>query len=356
MPRSAAGRNAMLLGFREIVFKDGSRVRIASNDFMLDTEDPYDKGGGKGTSNLTFGTLTHIMSSDSPGQPAGPDPITATVEARDDLRMYLMLKPTDGSARVPLRVLTVVHLPWRQEPEAACIRAPPRASSSRTNNRGGPLMKRSNVPVIAGAVGLALAAGIALLGVVMTTNANFARTYVRDQLSQQRITFKTVDALTPAEKASPCLRRYAGQRLTTGKQAECYANDFIGLHVKSIAGGQTYAELGDPERALTAKVAEAEKAGDPTLPGMQKQLAAMRGVRGTLFQGETSRGLLLTSFGFSDLGTKAGQAATVAYTAAALVGLASLAGFARGLRAPRRKAATVHPPAGVTVDGRPFAT
>jgi hypothetical protein len=32
--------------------------------------------------------------------------------------------------------------------------------------------------------------------------------------------------------------KHAGEPLLTGKQAECYANDFIGLHVKSIAGGQ----------------------------------------------------------------------------------------------------------------------
>ena len=207
-------------------------------------------------------------------------------------------------------------------------------------------MKPRKAPVVASVAGLALAAVLAVLGLVMTTNSNFARTYVKDQLSQQRITFKPADALTPEEKASPCLMRYAGQPLTTGKQAECYANDFIGLHVKSIAGGQTYAELGGPERALTAKVAEAEKANDPALPAMQKQLAAMRAQRGTLFQGETSRGLLLTSFGFSDLGTKAGQAATVAYTSAAALALLSLAGLARGLRHSVKRAVAGFVPGG----------
>jgi hypothetical protein len=28
---------------------------------------------------------------------------------------------------------------------------------------------------------------------------------------------------------SPCVVKYAGQALTTGKQAECYANEFIAL-------------------------------------------------------------------------------------------------------------------------------
>ena len=201
-------------------------------------------------------------------------------------------------------------------------------------------MKRRTL-VISSTAGLAAAGLLAVLGVVLAANASFAKTYVRDQLGQQKITFKSAETLTEHERRSPCLVKYAGQALTTGKQAECYANDFIGLHVKEVAGGKTYAELGGPERALTAKVAEAEKANDPALPAMQKQLAGMRAQRGTLFQGETSRGLLLTSFGFSDLGAKAGQAATVAFGAAALLTLLSLATLTRALT--RKTAPSVEP-------------
>ena len=212
--------------------------------------------------------------------------------------------PILGSSKIEHDARPMIRLP-RHRPGPA---APPRRD---------PL-------VIVAAVALAAAGLVAVLGVVMASNARFAETYVRDQLLQQRITFKTADTLTEEERRSACLVRYAGQQLSTGKQAECYANDFIGLHVKEVANGQTYAELGGPERALTAKVAAAEKAGDPALADLQKQLAALRAQRGTLFQGETSRGLLLTSFGFSDLGAKAGQAATVAFsTAAALVLLAA---------------------------------
>ncbi len=55
------------------------------------------------------------------------------------------------------------------------------------------------------------------------------------------------------EAVRRCVVKYAGQPLTTGKQAECYANDYIGLHVKSIADGQTYADLGAPQRELTSQ-------------------------------------------------------------------------------------------------------
>src|SRR5205823_308206 len=127
--------------------------------------------------------------------------------------------------------------------------------------------------------------------------------------------------LTAEEKQSACLVKYAGQALTTGKQAECYANDFIGLHVKAVANNQSYADLGAPQSALTAKVAAAQAANDPALPGLQSQLAAVTAQRETLFKGETLRGLLLTSFGFSVLGVKGGQVATVAYIVAGLLAL-----------------------------------
>ena len=108
-------------------------------------------------------------------------------------------------------------------------------------------MKRRTLDVLFSAGGIALAGLLLVLGLVMTSNANFAKGYVKDQLSQQHITFKAADALTPEEAQSACVVKYAGQPLTTGAQAECYANDFIGLHVKSIANGQTYADLGAPQ-------------------------------------------------------------------------------------------------------------
>ena len=105
---------------------------------------------------------------------------------------------------------------------------------------------------------------------------------------------------------------YAGQQLTTGKQAECYANKFIGLHLKGIAGGKTYADLGDAaDRSCKAQVAAGRsRPTPPNLADLQKQLADVTAQRETVFKGETLRGLLLTSYGFSEFGAKAGQAAT----------------------------------------------
>src|SRR5262249_52640056 len=168
-------------------------------------------------------------------------------------------------------------------------------------------------------------------------NANFAKNYVKDQLSQQNIVFKTANTLTAEEKKSACLNKYAGQKLTTGKQAECYANDFIGLHLKSTAGGKTYAELGTPQSQLASQVTQAQKTNDPALASLQKQLSDVTAQRDTLFKGETLRGLLLSSYGFSVFGTKAAQAAAVAYLAAALLALLAIAGLIHAFATPRSK-------------------
>ena len=209
-------------------------------------------------------------------------------------------------------------------------------------------MKRRTLDLLFSIGGIALAGLLLVLGFVLTSNANFAKTYVKQQMGEQRISFKTADTLTDEEKKSPCLLKYAGLPLTTGKQAECYANDFIGLHVKAVAEGQTYSELGVPQSALAAKVKAATAANDPALAELQKQLAAVTGQRETLFKGETLRGLLLTSFGFSVFGVKGGQAATVAYLVAGLLALLSLAGFAHALKTPKTEAFA--PPERATVN------
>jgi len=198
-------------------------------------------------------------------------------------------------------------------------------------------MKRKTLDVIV-SIGLIGLAGLLLIaGIVLNSNANFARSYVTTQLGAQNITFKPANALTAEEREHACLVTYAGQKLTTGKQAECYANEFIGLHLKSTAGGKTYADMGAVQTELRAKVAEAQKNNDPALADLQKQLTQANQDRDTVFKGETLRGLLLTSYGFSEFGTKAAQAAIVAYLAAGLLLLLGLAGLVHAARTPGTK-------------------
>ena len=195
-------------------------------------------------------------------------------------------------------------------------------------------MKRRTLDIIFSCGGVVLAGLLVVLGMVMTSNANFAKGYVKDQLNEQHIRFTPRSALSAEEKQSSCLVTYAGQPLNTGKQAECYANDYIGLHVKAVADGQTYADLGTPQRELAAKVDAADAS---TRPALAAQLATITEQRDTLFKGETLRGLLLTSYGFSVFGVKGEQVAAVAYLVAALLALLSIAGFVHAFRTPKNK-------------------
>jgi hypothetical protein len=206
-------------------------------------------------------------------------------------------------------------------------------------------MKRRTLDVLVSLGGLALAVLLLVAGLVLTSNANFANNYVTEQLTAQNITFKSAETLTDEEKQQACLVENAGQKLTTGKQAECYANNFIGLHLESTADGKTYADLGAPQSALRAQVAQARESNAPNLADLEKQLSDVTAQRETLFKGETLRGLLLTSYGFSEFGTKASQAAIVAYIAAALMLLLSIAGLVHAYVTPKDKAFAAPGPA-----------
>lgn len=205
-------------------------------------------------------------------------------------------------------------------------------------------MRRRTLDILFSAGGMALAGLLVVLGVVMTSNANFSKNYVKDQLSQQNITFKPADQLTDEEKAIPCVVENAGKPLTTGKQAECYSK-LIGLHLETTAEGMTYAEIGVPQGEARTKLAAAQASGDTVAAAdLQKQVTDLTTKRETLFKGETLRGLLLTSFGFSVLGEKAGQAATVAYIAAAMLAVLALFGFVHAFVTPRNKGFAVAVP------------
>ena len=198
-------------------------------------------------------------------------------------------------------------------------------------------MKRKTLD-LSMSVGGTLLAGLAVvLGFLFQANADFATTYVRDQLSEQQISFPPLEGLSEEESGVACLAEYAGATLDDGKKSECYANEYIGSHLKNIGGGETYATLGTPQRELQAKVADAKKASDPNLATLEADLAKVTGQRETMFKGETLRGLLLTTYGFSVLGEKAELAALIAYFAAAVLILASIAGFAHALSTPKEK-------------------
>lgn len=215
-------------------------------------------------------------------------------------------------------------------------------------------MRRRTVDFTAGAGAILLAAVLLIGAILLTSNASFARDYVGDQLTREKIQFKPVDELWDQDVAftearTGCLIEYAGQALATGRQAECYANEYIGAHLSYLAtrlgmpqiayaDGLTYQELGNVQTDLREEIAAAEESGDASLPALEQELADITTLRTKVFEGSMLRNALLTSYGFSVLGDKAGQVATVLYVAAALLALIGLAMIAHGVVTPKTRA------------------
>ena len=173
-------------------------------------------------------------------------------------------------------------------------------------------MTRRTLDLIFSIGGFVVAALILVVGLVLQNQANFATNYVHDQLAAQHIYFAPTSALKPNEN-NQCLKDNAGQQLVTGKQAECYANHYIAVHLSEVNGGKTYAETSNELRALP----------DQTSP----EAKALSAKSQTLFQGETLRGLLLTSYGFSIFGDRAQTVAYICYALAFVLFIAAIAGF-----------------------------
>ena len=187
--------------------------------------------------------------------------------------------------------------------------------------------------------GVAVAILLVLLGFVFKTNADFADSYVHDQLAQQQIGFTPAEFLSDEEKASTCLSEYAGTPLDSGKKAECYANDYIGMHLKGIGGGETYATIGAIQTKAKTALADATAANASNVDELKADLDKITGQRETMFKGETLRGLLLTSYGFSIFGEKAALAGMLSFLGAIVMLLASVAGFIHAFSTPNDKVA-----------------
>jgi hypothetical protein len=161
-------------------------------------------------------------------------------------------------------------------------------------------MKRRTFDILVATAGLFLAVTLIASGALLTWAHDFVGSEVHTQLAAQKIFFPPNNS--PAIKAPEfaAMHQYAGQQLTTGAQAETYADHFIANHLKAIGGGKTYAQISAEAIASpsNAKLADTAK---------------------TLFQGETLRGLLLNAYAFATMGMIAGIAAIAAFIAAAVM-------------------------------------
>ncbi len=148
-------------------------------------------------------------------------------------------------------------------------------------------MSRKVFDKLASGVGVLMVVVLVVAGGLMTWGHLFANSNVRTQLVQQQITFPTKAAFAHAKPGTeitpamiPYLGKYAGQQLTSGAQAEAYANHFIAVHLSEMPYGGIYSKIS------SAAIARPN----------DTQLAALKQ---TSFTGTTLRGLLLEAYAFS---------------------------------------------------------
>jgi hypothetical protein len=174
-------------------------------------------------------------------------------------------------------------------------------------------MKRRTFDILVSVAGLFLAVTLIVSGLLLTWAHNFVSNEVRTQLSEQQIVFPANNS--PAIKAPEfaAMHQYAGQPMTTGAQAEVYADHFIANHLKVIGGGLTYSQLS--EKAIAQ-------------PGNAKLAAQVQ----LMFRGTTLRSMLLNAYAFGTMATIAGIAAIAAFIAAAVMLLLGGLGLAHARR------------------------
>jgi hypothetical protein len=163
-------------------------------------------------------------------------------------------------------------------------------------------MRRRTFDAVAIIAGLVLTVVLAIGGGLLLWGHSVVNTDVHNQLAAQKIVFPT--ASSPEIKALPAsdataMKAYAGQLMTTGAQAETYADHFIAVHLVKIGGGKTYSQLSEASLA------------NPKNAALAAQVE-------TVFRGTTLRGMLLNAYGWWQMGQILLIAAIVAFCAAGL--------------------------------------
>jgi hypothetical protein len=196
-------------------------------------------------------------------------------------------------------------------------------------------MRRRTFDTLTSAAGALLAVVLVVAGGLLLWAHAFVNDNVRTQLAEQHISFPAAGSpqLTGNAEINKYVTPYAGQQLLDGRQAEVFADHYIAVHLRAVAGGRSYSEVSDQFLQM-----------QPTDPDYQK----VAQTRQTLFMGETLRGLLLNAYAFWKMGQIALWAAVSAFVAAGLLLLLAALGFRHGRHTQRGTTVSEEhqPPAG----------
>jgi hypothetical protein len=183
-------------------------------------------------------------------------------------------------------------------------------------------MRRRTLDALLSIGGALVAAVLLVAAGLLLWAGNFANGTVAQQLADQRITMPAGAAIADP-LIQPYLEQYAGQPMTTGAQAQAYADHFIKVHMNASSKGKTYGEVSADYTALT-KNPNADPAAVKTAADLRQ----------TMFMGDSLRGMLLNAYAFGTLGTIAIYAAIASAVGAAALAVLTLLGWRHLRRVP----------------------
>ena len=188
-------------------------------------------------------------------------------------------------------------------------------------------MKRRTLDKIVTFVGFGLSIFLLIAAGLLNWGASFADSAVKSQLEAQKIVFPASNGDPEADAATKAFFEANGEKImTTGKQAQMYADHYIGFHLSKMP---TYAEASNLNRSAAGAAA-----ADPANAELQAAAAKASATVETVFKGESLRGTLLTAYAFWELGQIALISAGVALLGGFLMLLLSIAGLIHLRRTP----------------------
>jgi hypothetical protein len=182
-------------------------------------------------------------------------------------------------------------------------------------------MSRKTFDKITSILGLMIALFLFLAGGLVQWGYTFADHAVASQLSAQKIDFPTLTH-NPKESAdvTAFFAAHGGKILTTGKEAQMYADHYLGFHLSMMP---TYAAASGKNMA-----AQAALKATPNDPAVQAAAKDAAGTVETVFKGTSLRGMLLNAYAFWQLGQIAMYSAIAAFTGGLVFLVLALMGFA----------------------------
>ncbi len=195
------------------------------------------------------------------------------------------------------------------------------------NTKGEKIMKRQTFDKIVTMVGVGLAVFLFIAAGLLNWGYSFADSQVKGQLKSQSIILPaTTGNADETADVTAFFKENGDKPMTTGKQAQMYADHYLGFHLSSMG---TYAAVSTANRA-----AQGALSADPTNADLKAKADSAAALVDTVFKGTMLRGTLLTAYAFWELGQIAKIAAMATLVGGILLLVLSIAGWVHLRRTP----------------------